>query len=365
MITEINRIKHSPVFKREKAFFDKYKTVFTTQLTHYLTKTKTNSCECCMLYAQNIAENFYDSIFNPDKVCFNRHLCWLTNASRDTVLFLCSLMNAMTKEFIQKQKLHPNQQTIEFMTVLESLQDNFFTALSEQDKITFDVSPDLPKDEGIRYLHNMYKLGREMRFLVYTRFGTSASKILVQQLGESSAVIKISDEQLTMLSSQSSSFIIKENADEKNFNLEAKILCAKDNTATIEKITELETCPLLSRKFPRAAFIHTSLVHIANEVEYITGNMLDISEGGMGIMSSTKSRFEKGQNIVAFVSYEDEKSGFKFSFEANGIITSIIGKENAFRYGIQLDLNEEEKDIVRNLVNRIKETREDKRDIQL
>ena len=363
MITEINRIKHNPVFKREREFFSEYKTVFTTQLTQYLTKT--NVCECCMMDSQSIAESFYDSVFNPERVCFNRHLCWLTNASRDTALFLCSLMNAMTKEFIQKQKLNQNQQTIDLITVLESLRDNFFTALSEEDKITFDVSPYLPKDEGIRYLHNMYKLGREMRFLVYTRFGTSASKILVQQLGESSAVIKISDEQLTMLSSQSSSFIIKENADEKNFNLEAKILCAKDNTATIEKITELETCPLLSRKFPRAAFIHTSLVHIANEVEYITGNMLDISEGGMGIMSSTKSRFEKGQNIVAFVSYEDEKSGFKFSFEANGIITSIIGKENAFRYGIQLDLNEEEKDIVRNLVNRIKQIREDKRDIQL
>lgn len=349
MITEINRIKHNPVLRRESTFFNEYRTVFTTQLAQYLTKT--NVCECCTLDAQNIAENFYDSIFNPDKVCFNRHLCWLTNASRDTVLFLCTLINAMVKEFIQKQKLNQNQQTIELMSVFESLRNNFFTALSEEDKITFDVSPYLPKEEGIRYLHNMYKLGRQMRFVVHTKFGTSASKIFVQQLGENSAVIKISDEQLTMLSGHSSSFIIKEDVDEKNFNLEAKVLCAKDNTATIENITELETYPLLSRKFPRAAIIYTSLVHIANEDEYITGNMLDISEGGMGIMSSTKSHFQKGQNIVAFVSYEDEKSGFKFSFEANGIITSIIGKENAFRYGIQLDLNEEEKDIVRNLVS--------------
>jgi len=354
MITEINRIKHNPVFQREKTFFDEYKTVFTTQLAQYLTQT--NVCECCILNSQNIAENFYDSIFNHDKVCFNRHLCWLSNASRDTVLFLCTLMNSMTKEFIRKQKSNQDQQTIQLITVLESLRDNFFTALSEEDKITFDVSPYLPKKEGIRYLYNMHKLGRQMRFVVHTKFGTSASKIFVQQLGENSAVIKISDEQLTMLSGHSSSFIIKEDADEKNFNLEAKVLCAKDNTAIIQNITELETYPLLSRKFPRAAIIYTSLVHIANEDEYITGNMLDISEGGMGIISSTKSHFEKGQNIVAFVSYEDEKSGFKFSFEANGIITSIIGKENAFRYGIQLDLNEDEKDIVRNLVNILNDT---------
>ena len=209
----------------------------------------------------------------------------------------------------------------------------------------------MPKESDVTYLHNMYKLGRDMRFVLHTKHGTSTSKATVEQIGQNSAVIKVSDEQITIISNQSNSFIIKENSDEKNFSVKAKVLCAKDNTISISEIKELETYPLLSRKFPRAAIVHASLVHIANEDEYITGNMLDISEGGMGIMSSTKSHFEKGQDIVAFVSYEDEKTGFKFSFEANGIITSIIGKESVFRYGIKLDLNEEEKDVIHNLVN--------------
>ena len=79
--------------------------------------------------------------------------------------------------------------------------------------------------------------------------------------------------------------------------------------------------------------------------------MLDISESGMSVMSSTNSHFKKGQNIVAFISYEDEKTGFKFSFEANGIISNIISIEHVFRYGIQLLLNDEDKDIVHNFVN--------------
>jgi len=197
----------------------------------------------------------------------------------------------------------------------------------------------------------MYKLGRDIRFVVHTKLGTSTHKASIQQIGKYSAVIKASDEQLTMISQNCNSFIIKENSDEKNFSVKVNILCAKENTLSITQVKELESYPLLSRKFPRASIIHASIVHIANEDEYITGNMLDISEGGMGIMSSSKSHFEKGQDIVAFVSYEDEKSGFKFSFESSGMITSIIGKEHVFRYGIQLNLNNEEKNIIHDLVN--------------
>lgn len=201
----------------------------------------------------------------------------------------------MVKEFIEYKKTKDYQQSKELITVLESLRNNFFTALSEHDKITFDISPYMPKDDGVIYLHNMYKLDREIRFVVHTKLRTSPYKSSIQQLGQHSAVIKVSDEQLSMISDHSTSFTIKENSDEKNYSVKAKILCAEDNTIVIYDIKELETYPLLSRKFPRAAIVHASLVHIANEDEYITGNMLDISEGGMGIMSSTKSHFEKAK----------------------------------------------------------------------
>jgi len=349
MITEINRIKHNPIFKKEKAFFQEHKAVFTKKLFQYFAKT--NLCPCCVLDKENISNNFYEAIFNPDEDCYNRHICWLENASTQTVIFICSLMNSMIKEFIKYKNTNNYKQSIELIIVLELFRDNFFTALSEHDYLTFDVSPYMPKDNAITYLHNMYKLGRDMRFIIHTKLGTSTTKATVQQIGQHSAVIRVSNEQITMIAEHCNSFIIKENPDEKNFSVKAKVLCAKNNTITISNIKELETYPLLSRKFPRAAIVHASLVHIANENEYITGNMLDISEGGMGIMSSTKCHFEKGQDIVAFVSYEDPKSGFKFSFESNGIITSIIGKENVFRYGIQLDLNDEEKEIIHNLVD--------------
>jgi len=357
MITEINRIKHNPIFKKEKVFFQEYKSVFTEKLFEYLVKA--NLCQCCIIEKQTIAETFYDSVFNPYEDCYNKHVCWLKDSSVQTTLFLCSLMNSMIKEFLEYKQTKNYKQSIELITVLEALRDNFFTANSEHNCLTFDISPYMPKEKEITYLHNMYKLGRDMRFVVHTKLGTSTSKASVQQIGQYSAVIKVSDEQLTMISEHSNAFIIKENPDEKNFSVQVQVLCAKDSTITIEKIKELETCPLLSRKFPRAAIVHASLVHIANENEYITGNMLDISEGGMGIMSSTKSHFEKGQDIVAFVSYEDPKSGFKFNFEASGIITSIIGKEHVFRYGIQLDLKNEEKEVIHNLVEILNGVNED------
>lgn len=349
MIIEINRIKQNQIFKSESLFFKEYKNIFTEQLVEYLSNV--NICKHCIIDKHTIADNFYDAVFDPNEDCFNKHLCWLSNASSTTILFLCSLMNSMTKEFIDFKKTKGYKQSIELISILESLQNNFLSALSEEDKITFDISPYMPKDKEVSYLHNMYKLGRDMRFVVHTNIGTSPSKSAVLQIGQHSAVMKATDEQMTMISQHSNSFIIKESNDEKNLSIKTKILCAKSNTIIIKEIKELEIYPLLSRKFPRAGIIHASLVHIANEDEYITGNMLDISEGGMGIVSSSKSHFEKGQDIVAFVSYEDEKSGLKFSFEANGIICSIIGNEHAFRYGIQLNLGSEEKEVIHNLVN--------------
>lgn len=85
MITEINRIKHNPIFKKERAFFQEFKTTFTEKLVEYLTTT--NLCRCCIIDKNDTAQNFYEAIFNPDEDCYNRHLCWLENSSIDTVLF--------------------------------------------------------------------------------------------------------------------------------------------------------------------------------------------------------------------------------------------------------------------------------------
>lgn len=357
MITELNRIKQNLLFKEEAKFFKLHKLQFTKSLLDFFVKNKL--CECCIINKQEIIENFYDALFYQDKDCYNQHLCWLKSSSIEVSLQVASLMYEMIEAFITFQKAQNKEKTTELVRVLKTLHKNLFTATSEQDSITFDVSPYMPKDEVITYLHNMYKLGRNMKFILHTKLGTSPTSSCVEQIGQHSAVIKVTDEQMTMISDHSNSFILKNNDDEKNFSVSTKVLCAKENTVILENIKELETYPLLSRRFPRAAIIHASLVHIANEDEFITGNMLDISEGGMGIMSSTKSHFEKGQNIVAFVSYEDPKHGFKFNFEANGLITSIIGKENVFRYGIKLELDEEEKKVIHNLVEILNSTKKE------
>ena len=350
MLTEINRIKQSAIFKNETEFFTQHRSNFTQSIIDYLDSQ--NICKCCLLDKNRIAENFYDAIFDPKKDCFEKHLCWMkfSNENNKNIgFFFSSLMYNLIEAFMEHKKPKGLKKSMDLIKICANLQKEILSAL--QSNHTFDVSPYLPKKDGITYLHNMYRLGRGIRFITHTDLGTCPYIAFVKQIGQYSAVLQISDEQMTMMMSSHSTFILKNSEDETNFSVQTEILCSEENTIIIKNIEELESSPLLSRKYPRAAIVHASLVHIANEDEYITGNMLDISEGGMGIMSSTKSHFEKGQNIVAFVSYEDEKSGFKFSFEANGIITSIIGIEHVFRYGIQLSLDDEEKDVVHNLVD--------------
>jgi len=350
MLAEINRIKQNPIFKNETDFFIQYRSNFIQSIIDYLDSQ--NQCKCCLLSKDRIAENFYDAIFDPKKDCFEKHLCWMkfsNDNNKNIGFFFSSLMYNLLEAFMEHKKEKTSRKSMDLVRICASLQNEILSALNSN--FTFDVSPYLPKKDGITYLHNMYRLERGIRFVTHTDLGTCPHISSIKQIGQYSGVIQVSDEQMTMIMSPHNSFILKNSDDEKNFSVQTEILCVEENTILIKEIKELETFPLLSRKYPRAAIVHASLVHIANENEYITGNMLDISESGMGIMSSTKSHFEKGQNIVAFLSYEDEKTGFKFSFEANGIITSIIGIEHVFRYGIQLSLSDEEKDIVHNLVD--------------
>ncbi len=356
MVTEINRIKHNPIFKSENKFFISYKPIFVEQLSTYISQN--DICEHTILEPKSISENFYDALFNPKIDFYNMHICWLENADVKITFFLCSLFNSMLKSFLEYKKTDTNTKAIELITIFEILKKNFFTAISERDKITFDISPYMPKEKSISYLHNMYKLDRRIKFIVHNKMGTSHFETYIKQIGQYSAVIKVSNEQLLMIAENNNSFILKENSDEKNFSVKASILCTRKNTAIIKDIKELDDTPLISRKFPRAAIVHASIVHIANEDEYITGNMIDISEGGIGIVSSSKSQFTKGQDIVAFLSYEDPKNGLKFSFESSGIISSIIGKEHAFRYGIQLNLTQEEKTVIHKLVKTLSKSKE-------
>ena len=350
MLTEINRIKQSSIFKKETDFFSIYRNHFVEMLINFLDKE--DLCKCCLLDKKKIAENFYDALFDPQKDCFDKHLCWMSLAyekNENVGFFFSSLIYELIESFISYKKSTNFKKSIEFIRICSRLQKEILNTLKSEP--TFDVSPYIPKQNSITYLQNIYRLERGIRFVTHTDLGTCPSIAFVKQIGQHSAVLQISNEQMTMILSHHSSFILKNSDDEINFSVKTEILCAEENTIIIKDIKKLETFPLLSRKFPRAAIIHASLVHIANENEYITGNMIDISEGGMGIISSTKSHFEKGQTIVAFLSYEDEKSGFKFSFEANGLITSIIGIERVFRYGIQLILNNEEREIVHSLVD--------------
>lgn len=353
VISEINEMKFHPFFQENSDFFESFKPKFIHLLAENLNEK--SQCSLCILDKETMANNIFKALFDPYADCFEESFCCIGKLKENGVdigFFFSDLMYQTIASYIAYAKESPSSKTQELIGLCSALQQHVAQFLStESDPANKQVTLSLTRNSASTYFHNMQRLDRRVKLFIHTSFGTSSSPANIEQIGENSIILTANDEQISMARQTHSAFILKNEEDERNYSAKASILCTKERKLLLENFCVLNTAPLLSRKYPRAAIVHTSLVHIANEHEYITGNMLDISEGGIGIMSSSKSQFQKGQDIVAFVSYEDEEHNFKFSFEASGIITSIIGKHSAFRYGIQLELEEEEKELIRELIN--------------
>lgn len=351
MLAELNRVKQNVILREDAKFFQDYRNTFTKSFADFL---KENSkCKCCVYDKNAMARNFYDALFDYRTDCFEKNICCMTRlkkSSKNAGFEYSNLIYDMVEAYMEYTNGKAPDRVSELLHVCSKFQKSLIDVTEEKPMVMANVTPHAKLSEPIKYFENVMKLGRGVRFLTHNQLGTCTHTSHVRQVGKNSVVIDVGDEQMSMINSNHSAFVLKNSEDEKNFSCTTRILCIASRTIVLENIKELDIVPLLSRKYPRAHIVHASLVHIANENEYISGNMVDISQGGIGIMSSSKSHFEKGQDIVAFVSYEDEDHGFKFSFEATGIVTSIIGKENAFRYGIQLHLSEEEKETINNLI---------------
>jgi len=357
MVININKLKNISILEIQKEFFYNYKKHFISIFQNYY-KESFNS-ELCPLDPQTIADNLYKALFYNRKDCYEKHFNPLFQMQKngiDVGFFFAQINADITEQFLKynandEQTINYLIDIIEFLkTETKSIKD--FLSNSDEEK-HFEILTDFTKeDSNIAYLKNMSILGKNIKFFVHTPIGTSVSYARVEQIGNFSVTIQVSDEQMTALKLANSSFIIKNSPNEKNFSTKAKILCFEESTVVLEDIRELQTIPLLDRKYLRASIMNTSSVHLANENEAISGSLLDIGEGGIGIMSKQKSSFEKGQEIVAFLSYEDLQSNFSFYFEATGYVASIIGEKNAFRYGLSLNLNKEEKELIRHLIER-------------
>lgn len=355
MTININELKNVPILEEEQVFFKKYKKSFITTFKYYYEQHY--NCKSCILDVDTIANNLFDALYDNQTDCYERQLCCLFQMKENNIdvgFFFAEIIHDIVEDFLDQnisdEKILKQLRSIldllkEQIKVLKHMLDN-----NEQEQ-HFEVTSNLAlQSSNVAYLRNLSNLGRNIKFFVHTQIGTSMTYARIEQIGNNSVTIKVTDEQMTALKLANNSFIIKNNEREKNFSVKAKILCAEDYTVVLEDIVELQTLPLLSRKYPRASIIHASLVHLANENECITGNMIDISEGGIGVISSDKGSFQKGQEIVAFLSYDDPQNKYNFSFEATGYVASVIGKENAFRYGVSLNLTQEEKELISHLV---------------
>lgn len=359
MALQFNELKAASILEEERSFFLKYKKTFI-QTFKYVYKQHYN-CKHCVLDIDSIASNFYDGLFDNNTDTFEKHLCCIfrmkLNGKDAGFLYnelLIELIENFTNQNLDSSIVVTRVKSI--LSICKKQQNLLQKILDSQESFlenkTFDMAKNIAmQDRVIPYFKNLANLGRNLKLFIHTEIGSAINYVRIEQIGNNSVVVKVSDEQLTALKLSNNSFLFKNLDDEKNFSVKADILCSKESTVILKNIKELNAIPLLSRRYPRASIIYTSVVHLANENEYIVGNMIDISEGGIGVMSDTKSTFEKGQDVVAFVSYEDPKKELKFNFEATGYIASIIGEKSAFRYGVSLNLSEKERELIQSIVN--------------
>ncbi len=206
------------------------------------------------------------------------------------------------------------------------------------------------KDENIKYLLDKNKTDNSIKLILYQETKTDITNLNIVKVEKNSIIIKLNEEDFKMFQDDSSQLILLDENQRVYFEVKAKIFCEQDHTLILNDIKKLDIQPLLNRKYPRARIANNSFIRIVSGDKNISGTLIDISEGGIGVLSLNKSDMEKGEDIVVYVLYEDKENSLSLNFKSQGILTSIIGKERAFRYGIRLNLSDEKKELVNNLV---------------
>ena len=206
------------------------------------------------------------------------------------------------------------------------------------------------KDENIRYLLDKDKTDKSIKLILYQGAETGIKSLNIIEVEKNSIIIKLDKEDFKIFQDNSSQLILLDEDKKIYFEVEIKIFCEQDYTLVLDNIKKLDIQPLLNRKYPRARIANNSFIRIVSGDKNISGTLIDISEGGIGVLSLDKSDLEKGEDIVAYISYEDKENSLSLNFKSQGVLTSIIGKERAFRYGIRLNLSDEKRELVNNLV---------------
>jgi len=363
LITKINIAKQDNFFKVEQKFFCSHKKQFVNELTKILLEIKQEPYVSDEL---NIANNFYDALFDYNTDCYEQQLYDLESLNKygsKIEYIFANLTQHLIVDFIEYKKNITSRSIVTLVQLCANLQNKLAEILLDKQSSVFDIAPTLQKSKNVKFLHDIGRLKEKIKLIAHYEEQTCTQEIETVQIGKNSIVVKTNNEQINMLKENRNVYILVDRIEKKYFGAVAKILCEEDGTVILENINKLETRLLLNdRRYPRASIIDNSLIYISSDKEHITGNLIDISEGGIGVISPSKSHFEKGQDIVAFVSYEDQNSKLNLNFESSGILTSVIGKEHAFRYGIALELSDEKKELVRNLVDNINKNQKKHKD---
>ena len=206
------------------------------------------------------------------------------------------------------------------------------------------------KDENIKYLLDKNKMGESIKLILYQEMKTDIKSLNIAEVKKNSIIIKLDEESFKTFQDNSSQLIILDEDQRVYFEVEAKIFCEQDHTLVLNDIKKLDIQPLLNRKYPRARIANNSFIRIISGDKNISGTLIDISEGGIGVLSLNKSDIKKGEDVTVYILYEDKENSLSLNFKSQGILASIIGKERAFRYGIRLNLSDEKRELVNNLV---------------
>ena len=145
MITKINITKQDKFFKREQEFFSGYKKKFVNELTKILLE---NRDEPFVTDELNIANNFYDALFDFNKDCYEHQLFSLDVLNKNGLKFqyiFASLTQHLVTDFIEYKKSNSSKSVITLIQLCANLQNKLVEMLSSKQETIFDIAPTLEK----------------------------------------------------------------------------------------------------------------------------------------------------------------------------------------------------------------------------
>lgn len=160
-------------------------------------------------------------------------------------------------------------------------------------------------------------------------------------------IVRADTMQILAMQEEKSAFIIANDYIDKNISANIVLPNPLAKMVTLNNFKVQKFMHALKRKYPR---VHpnkfTQVLLTNNEGNDVKGKLFDISEGGMGVLSTTNPGFKNGENINAKFSLVMPESLETIELDLNFKLVVLIEYQGAYRYSLEILPEQKNMDII-------------------